>query len=99
MRRGTVVGHPVRDRRFVVVSCEALTDAGTVIVSEVADAVPSGARGMLAVPLTDADPVQGAVLVWRINYMAADRLGEVLGDLTGATVERLDMALRAALDL
>jgi mRNA-degrading endonuclease toxin of MazEF toxin-antitoxin module len=94
-----VVGHALRDRRFVVVSCQAITDTGTVVVAEIADAVPSGARGMLAVPLTDADPVSGAVLSWRINYMAADRLGGQLGELSAETVERLDMALRATLDL
>lgn len=99
MRRGTVIGHALRDRRFVVVSCQAISDTGTVVVAEISDMVPSGARGMLAVPLIDADPVPGAVLSWRINYMSADRLGEELGELTAETIERLDMALRATLDL
>lgn len=99
MKRGTVVGHALRDRRFVVVSCQAITDTGTVVVLEIADDVPAGARGLLAVPLTEDDPVPGAVLVWRVNYMSTDRLGSALGQLTDATVERLDMALRAALDL
>jgi mRNA-degrading endonuclease toxin of MazEF toxin-antitoxin module len=99
VRRGTVVGHALRDRRFVVVSCQAITDTGTAVVVEIADTVPAGARGMLAVPLTEEDPVPGAVLVWRINYVSADRLGAELGQLSESTVERLDMALRAGLVL
>ena len=71
MRRGTVVGHALRDRRFVVVSCQPITDTGTVIVAEIADDVPLGARGMLAVPLTSDDPVPGAVLASRMHYLAA----------------------------
>jgi mRNA-degrading endonuclease toxin of MazEF toxin-antitoxin module len=39
------------------------------------------------------------VLVWRINYLSAERLGAELGQLADATLERLDIALRAALDL
>jgi mRNA-degrading endonuclease toxin of MazEF toxin-antitoxin module len=99
VRRGTVVGHALRDRRFVVVSCQALTETGTAVVAEIADAAPRGSRGLLAIPLTEADPVPGAVLVWRINYLSAERLGAELGQLTNATLERLDIALRAALDL
>ncbi|HEY3506983.1 MAG TPA: hypothetical protein VGN37_29855 [Actinocatenispora sp.] len=50
-------------------------------------------------PLGADDPVPGAVLAWRINCLSAERLGAALGDLTGETVERMDIALRAVLDL
>jgi hypothetical protein len=36
---------------------------------------------------------------WRINWRAVDRLGERLGQLSNATMEVIDMALRTALDL
>ncbi|MGH3545951.1 MAG: type II toxin-antitoxin system PemK/MazF family toxin [Mycobacteriales bacterium] len=99
MRRGEVVSHPVRDRRFVIVSCNALNNVGTVVVAEVSDTVPEGTRGMLAVPLTESDPVSGAVLAWRINYLAVQRLGDSLGQLSSQTLERVDVAIRAALEL
>lgn len=99
MKRGEVISHAVRDRRFVVVSCNALNNVGTVIAAEIADSVPAGTQGMLAVLLTDADPVPGAVLAWRVNYVSAQRLGESLGELSPDTLERVDMAVRAALEL
>jgi len=99
VRRGDVFHHSALDRRFVVVSTDRLTEAGTAIVAEVHPEIPIGMRGMLAVSLRDEDPVGGAVLGWRVNYIAADRLGKHLGRLTDETMEIVDMALRTALDL
>jgi mRNA-degrading endonuclease toxin of MazEF toxin-antitoxin module len=83
----------------VIISTDRLTEVGTAIVAEIHPQVPAGTRGMLAVTLGPNDPVDGAVLAWRINWLAADRLGEHLGRLNDATMEVIDMALRTALDL
>lgn len=99
MNRGDVCTHAQFPRRFVIISCEALNTVGTVVVAEIADEAPEGTRGMLAVPLTSDDFMSGAVLAWRLNYMASSRFGETLGRLSSETMERVDMALRAALEL
>jgi mRNA-degrading endonuclease toxin of MazEF toxin-antitoxin module len=99
VRRGDIYTHATFPRQFVVVSTDRLTHAGTAIVAEIHPDVPTGTRGMLAVPLTEQDPLRGAVLAWRVNYLAADRLGEHLGRLSAETIEVMDMALRTAMDL
>lgn len=99
VRRGEVYAHATFDRRLAVVSCDELTELGTAVVVEIAPEVPAGMRGMLAVALGQGDPVPGAVLAWRVNYVTADRLGRRLGRLSEATMDVVDMALRTAMDL
>jgi mRNA-degrading endonuclease toxin of MazEF toxin-antitoxin module len=99
VRRGEVYAHAAFPRQFVVVSTDRLTETGTAIVAEIHPEVPAGTRGMLAVTLGDNDPIPGAVLAWRVNWLIADRLGEHLGRLSETTMEVVDMALRTALDL
>jgi mRNA-degrading endonuclease toxin of MazEF toxin-antitoxin module len=99
MRRGDVYAHATFPRQFVVVSTDRLTEVGTAIVAEIHPEVPAGMRGMLAVALSSEDPVPGAVLTWRVNYVTADRLGKHLGRLSEATMEVISMALRTAMDL
>jgi mRNA-degrading endonuclease toxin of MazEF toxin-antitoxin module len=99
VKRGDVYTHPTVNRRFVVVSTNRLTEAGTVIVAEVSPEYPAGLRGMLAVALRDDDPIRGAVLGWRVNYVAAERLGTHLGRLSDETMEVVDIAVRTAMDL
>jgi mRNA-degrading endonuclease toxin of MazEF toxin-antitoxin module len=99
VKRGDVYAHATFPRRFAVISCDELTDLGTAVVVEIVPAVPIGMRGMLAVALRDDDPISGAVLAWRVNYVVADRLGEHLGQLSPATMEIVEMALRASMDL
>jgi mRNA-degrading endonuclease toxin of MazEF toxin-antitoxin module len=99
VRRGDVYAHATFDRHFVIVSTDRLTEIGTAMVAEIFPKSPAGTRGLLAVTLGEDDPVPGAVLAWRVNYVAADRLGEHLGRLSGATMEVVDMALRTAMDL
>jgi mRNA-degrading endonuclease toxin of MazEF toxin-antitoxin module len=99
MRRGVVFAHPKIDRRFVVVSTDRLTETGTVIIAEIKGEIPAELRGMLAVGLRADDPVAGAVLGWRVNYVAAHRLGQRLGRLSDETMEVVAMALRTAMDL
>ena len=99
VRRGAVYAHPTLDRRFVVLSADRLTESGTAIVAEIYPEPPAGMRGLLAVTLPPDAPVAGAVLAWRINYISVDRLGKHLGELSPATMELVDMALRTAMDL
>jgi mRNA-degrading endonuclease toxin of MazEF toxin-antitoxin module len=99
MNRGEVYRHPTFDRYFLVVSTQHLTDAGTVIVVEVAEQAPEGTRGMLTVSLEE-EHVAMSVLCWRVNYMQAERLGpQRVHTLTDRAMAHVEMALRTAMDL
>ncbi|GAB7053158.1 type II toxin-antitoxin system PemK/MazF family toxin [Catenuloplanes indicus] len=98
IRRGDVYRHRL-GRHFVVVSTARLNEVGAVIVAEIHDEVPSGMQGMLAVALGPDEPLAGAVLTWRVNWLAGDRLGEFVGRLSAEVMEHVDMALRTAMDL
>ena len=99
MKRGEVYPYPKFDRYFLIVSTQHLTDAGTVIVVEVAEQAPEGTRGMLTVSLED-DGVPMSVLCWRVNYMQAERLGpERAHTLSERAMAHVEMALRTAMDL
>lgn len=101
MNRGDVWEHPLRGRRFVIVSTDHLTVTGTVILVEIASDVPAGTRGMLAVQLTEEDGIGGAVIGYRVNWQAADRMIEwkYLGRISENTLEVIEMALRTSMDL
>lgn len=101
MTRGGVYAHATfTHRRFVVVSADPLSETGTVLVVEVADEAPTaGPLPMLAVTLTPDDGLTGVVLGWRINFTPAGRLGALLGQISPSTMDSVDVALRAALDL
>jgi mRNA-degrading endonuclease toxin of MazEF toxin-antitoxin module len=99
MKRGAVYRHAAFPRQFVVISCDELTDLGTAIVAEIVPEVPIGMHGMLAVALRDDDPIHGAVLAWRVNYVTAARLGDYVGQLTEQTMETVAMSVRTAMDL
>lgn len=99
MKRGDVYAHAKLPRQFVIVSTNRLTETGTAVIAEIKPEIPIELRGMLAVGLRDADPVDGAVLGWRVNYIAAHRLGRYLGRLSDETMEVVDMALRTAMEL
>ena len=100
MKRGDVYQRPPRGRLYVVVSADALIRTGTVVVAEVVESAPER-RGMIAVPLSDArgDAVPGAVRADLLGYVNVDRMGEFAGRLDDTTMELVDMALRAVLDL
>jgi mRNA-degrading endonuclease toxin of MazEF toxin-antitoxin module len=99
MKRGEVYRYPRFDRYFLVVSTQHLTDAGTVIVVEVAEQAPEGTRGMLTVWLDEED-VPMSVLCWRVNYMQAERLGpERVHTLSDRAMAHVEMALRTAMEL
>ena len=64
MRRGAVYNHPrFPERRFAVVSAPEVANLGTVILADIDSVAPEGTSGLLAVTLTDHDPVSGAVMV------------------------------------
>ena len=92
----------LRRSDFVVVSIDALNTAGTVIVVEVTDqAPPEDVRGLIAVQLTDDDPLPGRwVLCWRINYATATRFDVAAGygTLTAPTMTRVIGAVRSAIE-
>jgi hypothetical protein len=101
VNRGDIWEHPLRGRQFVVVATKHLVETGTVIVAEIAPEVPAGTKGMLAVQLGDDDPVGGAVIAYRVNWQASERMADwkFVGRLSAATLDVVDMALRAAMDL
>lgn len=99
MRRGDVYSHAQFDRHFVIVSTDLLTDTGTAIIVEIGPEAPAGTRGMLCVALGEDEPINGAVLAWRVNYVKADRLGKHLGTLSSQTMDVVSMTLRTAMDL
>lgn len=86
----------LRRSEFLVVSIDSLNGAGTVIVAEVTDQEPpEDVRGLLAVQLTDQDPLPGRwVLCWRINYAAAARF-DVAGSHGTATAQTMTNVLGA----
>ena len=92
----------LRRTDFLVVSIDSLNNAGTVIVVEVADqAPPEDVRGLIAVQLTDDDPLPGRwVLCWRINYATAARfdVAGTHGTVTGQTMTKVLAAMRSAIE-
>ena len=98
--RGGVYRHTKFGRHFLVVSTAALNTNGAAIVVEVDDEAPSDVRGMFVVRFGADDPLPGAVvLCWRLNWMAAERLGDHRGDVDEATMEAVEMAVRSTMDL
>jgi mRNA-degrading endonuclease toxin of MazEF toxin-antitoxin module len=61
--------------------------------------VRTGPASPYLVPLADADPVGGRVLVGSIGPIHAVNLRQVQGVITGATLERVRAAARLLLDL
>ena len=92
----------IRRSEFLVVSIDSLNTAGTVIVLEVSpEEPPEDLRGLLAVQLTDADPLPGHwVLCWRINYAAAARfdVAGTHGTVTEQTMTKVLAAVRSAIE-
>jgi len=92
----------LRRSEFLVVSIDSLNAAGTVIVAEVTEQEPpEDLRGLLAVQLTDADPLSGRwVLCWRVNYAAVTRfdVAGCHGTVTQPTMTKVIAALRSAIE-
>ena len=91
----------LRRTDFLVVSVDALNDAGTVIVLEVADDVLGDVRGLLATQLGADDPLPGRwVLGWRINYARADRFDVAgrHGIVSADTMAKVLSSVKAAIE-
>jgi mRNA-degrading endonuclease toxin of MazEF toxin-antitoxin module len=100
VRRGAVYHHPrFPERRYVVVAAPEVATLGTVILADIDAVAPAGAGGLLAVTLTDDDPVSGAVMVHHLSYFSVSRLGDCFGHLSPETMDAVDYALRSALAL
>lgn len=98
-RRGEIHAASVPGRAFLVISIEHLNTAGTCIVVEVGHDEFGGVRTMLAVPLADHDPLSGQfVLCWRLNWMRAERLGELIGEVRADTLDRVLSTVKAAIE-
>ncbi|HEX6497958.1 MAG TPA: type II toxin-antitoxin system PemK/MazF family toxin [Micromonosporaceae bacterium] len=100
VRGGIYTYQGIRRSDFVVVSINALNDAGTVIVCEVSDRAPGDVRGLLAVELNEKDPSPGRwVLCWRVNYASADRF-EMPGHgvVSDETMGKVVAGLRSAIE-
>lgn len=102
VRGGIYPYQGIRRGQFLVVSVDALNRAGTSVVVEVSDGTPSSdLRGLLAVQLTDADPLPGRwVLCWHLNYLSAGRLEADAspGQVSPQTLERVVSAIRAVVE-
>lgn len=101
VRGGVYTYHGIRRSEFVVLSINALNAAGTVVVAEITPEAPEDLRGLLAVQLTDADPLPGQwVLCWRINYASAGRfdLAGCHGKVSAGTMAKVVSAVRSAIE-
>jgi hypothetical protein len=101
VRGGVYTYLGIRRSEFVVISVDALNNAGTVIVLEVTDRVPDDVRGLLAVQLGAADPLPGRwVLCWRVNYASAERFDVAGGHgvATAETMTKILASVRSAIE-
>jgi mRNA-degrading endonuclease toxin of MazEF toxin-antitoxin module len=93
-----VYNHPrFPERRFAVVSTPEVATLGTVMLADIDPVAPEGTSVLLALPLTDDDPVTGGDGP-PPQPLRRDRLGDCLGHLSPETTDRVDYALRSALD-
>jgi mRNA-degrading endonuclease toxin of MazEF toxin-antitoxin module len=100
--RGAVYRREIpRDRYFVVVATDELTSRGTTVTAEIGDIDPDSTRNLVAVVLQAADPVPGvgSVLCWRLSWVATERLGDYVGDLSPSTLAAVDRTLHVVLAL
>jgi mRNA-degrading endonuclease toxin of MazEF toxin-antitoxin module len=81
----------------LVVSCNELNDAEQPIVVDVTPFSPQGAAALLTVRV--GDTLGGYARCRTISFGDAKRFTELLGTVPEATMEQVDMALRAALNL
>lgn len=100
MRRGEVWHARVlgrSDRYVVVVGQDQVTAARSNVLCVQVDPSPGQADSLLAVPLTT--PVEGFARAVTVGPLGKQWFTERLGAIDAAVQERLDIALRAALDL
>lgn len=100
VRGGIYAYAGIRRSDFLVLSINALNEAGTVVICEVSDRAPSDLRGLLAVELDEKDPLPGRwVLCWRVNYASMDRF-EMPGHgvVSDETMVKVIAGLRSAIE-
>jgi mRNA interferase MazF len=104
MRRGEVwtVGDPDNLRyRVVVLSGDAHNDRPTAapFCAPIVRRQGGSELPPFAVPLAEPDPLTGVVVVSRVRRVPVSAGGERLGMVTGASMARLEQALRDLFDL
>lgn len=99
MRRGEVWRYQgiSRSRPVLVVSCDELNEAEQPIVVDVTSFSPQGAAALLTVRV--GDELGGYARCRTISLGDSKRFAELLGTVPASTMEQVDMALRAALNL
>jgi mRNA-degrading endonuclease toxin of MazEF toxin-antitoxin module len=99
LRRGEVWRYQgiSRSRPVLVVSCDELNAAEQPIVVDVTSFSPQGAAALLTVRV--GDELGGYARCRTISFADTKRFTELLGTVEELTMEQVDMALRAALNL
>lgn len=99
MRRGEVWRYQgiSQSRPVLVVSCDELNDAEQPIVVDVTSFSPQGAVALLTVRI--GDQLGGHARCRTISFADPKRFTDLLGTVPDSTMEQVDMALRAALNL
>jgi mRNA-degrading endonuclease toxin of MazEF toxin-antitoxin module len=99
VRRGEVWRYQgiSRPRPVLVVSCDELNDVEQPIVVDVTSFSPQGAVALLTVRV--GDELGGYARCRTISFADTKRFTELLGTVPESTMEQVDMALRAALNL
>jgi mRNA-degrading endonuclease toxin of MazEF toxin-antitoxin module len=99
VRRGEVWRYQgiFRSRPVLVVSCDELNDAEQPIVVDATSFSPQGAVALLTVRV--GDELGGYARCRTISFADTKRFTELLGTVPDSTMEQVDMALRAALNL
>ena len=99
MRRGQVWRYQgiSRSRPVLVVSCDELNDAEQPIIVDVTTFSPQGAASLLSVHI--GDELGGYARCRMISFADSKRFAELLGTVPDSTMEQIDMALRATLNL
>lgn len=82
---------------MLVVSCDELNEAEQPIVVDVTSFSPQGAAALLTVRV--GDELGGYARCRTISFADTKRFTELLGNIPEPTMEQVDMALRAALNL
>jgi mRNA-degrading endonuclease toxin of MazEF toxin-antitoxin module len=100
LRRGQVWRYQgiSRSRPVLVVSCDELNDAEQPIIVDVTSFSPQGAAASL-LSVQIGDELGGYARCRMISFADSKRFAELLGTVPESTMEQIDMALRATLNL
>ncbi|WP_205326933.1 type II toxin-antitoxin system PemK/MazF family toxin [Glycomyces sp. YM15] len=98
-RKGEVRLHQPTGQPICVVSADGHNFAPRTGMIMVAPIHATAGPAPVTVPLTQSDPVAGFVHVDGMDQVEVDELGEPIGMLVGASVERVERAITIFFDL